>query len=281
MDTGSDHGGYSIFHDTMADMTYPEVAEAARQGASVLWGLGVIEEHGPHLPLATDVYIPYALLRQTRQILALRNIPTVLMPPFYWGVNFVTASFPATFEVRPEIVLELMVDLIKNLKKDGFKNLFCLSGHGDSLHNRTMFAAIKRARREAAFEAYYVCTPPFLNRLKIDPEFDPNDPAIVPAKDASVTAEFMDIHAGEQETSAMWGLFPDVVRQDILKTLKPTNFTLEDVNEWRRGRDHAMRKTPQGYLGDPAAADPQRGVQVMRKQAEFIADAIESKARCD
>ena len=50
-------GGYSIFHETMADMTWLEVERAARNGAVVLWGLGVIEEHGPHLPLGTDVCI--------------------------------------------------------------------------------------------------------------------------------------------------------------------------------------------------------------------------------
>ena len=40
-------GGYSIFDETMADMTWPEVEAAARAGAVALWGLGVIEErHG-------------------------------------------------------------------------------------------------------------------------------------------------------------------------------------------------------------------------------------------
>lgn len=48
-------GDYSVFHDAMADMTYPEIERAARNGAVALWGLGVIEQHGPHLPLATDV----------------------------------------------------------------------------------------------------------------------------------------------------------------------------------------------------------------------------------
>jgi creatinine amidohydrolase len=47
--------GYSIFHETMADMTFPELVQAAADRAVVLWGLGVIEQHGPHLPLGTDV----------------------------------------------------------------------------------------------------------------------------------------------------------------------------------------------------------------------------------
>ncbi len=263
----------------MADMTYPEVAEASREGGIVLWGLGVLEQHGPHLPLATDVYLPYALLREARKILAARNVPSILMPPFYWGVNYVTASFPATFEIRPHIVVELMVDIIKNLKKDGFKYLFCISGHGDALHNKTMLTAIKRGASEAPISAYFVCTPPFVNRLKADPGFDPADPTVVHTHEASHETPYLDIHAGEIETSGMLGLFPDVVRQDIMRTLKPTNFSLEDLNEWRRGHEWTQRKTPQGYLGDPASSDPRKGEAVMMKQAEFVADAIEAKLR--
>ncbi len=56
----------SIFTDTIADMTYVELETAARQGAIALWALGSIEEHGPHLPLATDVYIPSEQLRLVR-----------------------------------------------------------------------------------------------------------------------------------------------------------------------------------------------------------------------
>jgi len=272
-------GGYSIFHGTMADMTYPEVVKAARDGAIVLWGLGVIEQHGPHLPLATDVYLPYALLRGTREALASIDIPSLLMPPFYWGVNHVTSAFPATFVVRPEIVLELMVDLIKNLKKDGFRYLFCLSGHGDALHNKTMLAAIKRGGREAGIEAYFVCTPPFINRLKADPNFDPADSTVLPARDAGKVTAYPDIHAGEIESSGMWGLFPDDVRKDVIPTLKPTNFTLEDLAEWRRGPEFAKRKTPLGYLGDPASADPEFGRVMMLQQAHLIADAIAGKLR--
>ena len=40
--------------------------------AVVLWGLGVIEQHGPHLPLGTDVYMPSELLRRVRKQLARR-----------------------------------------------------------------------------------------------------------------------------------------------------------------------------------------------------------------
>jgi creatinine amidohydrolase len=273
------NGGYSIFHGTMADMTWPEVVAAQHQGAIVLWGLGVIEQHGPHLPLATDVYLPYALLRKTRELLAERGVASVLMPPFYFGVNHITGLFPATFEVRPQIMVELMVDLIKSLAKDKFKYLFCLSGHGDPLHNQAAFAALKRSTRETGIMAYYVATPPFLNRLKTDPAFDPADPALVMAREAAIPTASLDIHAGANESSAMWALFPDLVRTDMLATLKSTGYGPDDLAEWRKGREHALRKTPDGYFGDPAAADPHAGERMMLEQAGYIADAIAGKLR--
>ena len=73
MSQQSPSGGYSIFHGTMADMTFPEVMQAAADRAVVLWGLGVIEQHGPHLPLGTDVYMPSALLRRVQERPPLRE----------------------------------------------------------------------------------------------------------------------------------------------------------------------------------------------------------------
>src|SRR5688572_13614408 len=84
----------SVFSGTMAEMTYKELEEATRNGAVALWALGSIEEHGPHLPLATDVYIPTAQLLPVQQRLAERKIESVIVPAYYWGVNQVTGSFP-------------------------------------------------------------------------------------------------------------------------------------------------------------------------------------------
>src|SRR5262245_16091886 len=161
----TDGGGYSIFKDTMADMTFPEISRAAARRAVVLWGLGVIEQHGPHLPLGTDVYMPSELLRRVRKLLAEKGVDSVIMPPFYWGVNQVSGLFPGSFVVRPEIMIELMVDLIKSLKKDSFSRLFCVSGHGDALHNRTIHAGVRRAADESGIKAYFVGAPSFFQRI--------------------------------------------------------------------------------------------------------------------
>jgi len=261
---------YSIFHDTMADMTSPEVEQAARDGATALWALGVIEQHGPHLPLGTDVYIPLSHLRRARQMLAARGIASVIVPPLYWGVNHVTALFPGTFHLRPEIMVEVMVDTFRSLKKDGFQSAFCLSGHGDALHNRTVDAGVLKGRLETGLDAYVVLNAGLVHRLGIDPAL----PHLVVTPSAPPAGRFMDVHAGDWETSAFWSEYPDLLREDIVPSLRSTDLLPADLAEWRKGGEHALRKTPAGYLGDPASANPERGRRDLDRDAGMIAEGI-------
>lgn len=265
------HAGYSIFQDTMADMTFPEIEEAARSGAVPLWALGVIEQHGPHLPLATDVYVPSAILRSAKRLLADRGIEAIIVPPFYWGVNHVTGSYVGSFVVRPSVVVDLMTDVFQSLRKDGFDRVFCLSGHGDALHNRTILDGVRQGSRAAGIEGRLVVQPAAAARLG----FDPADPHLAMTETAATPAKkYLDVHAGEWETSLVWAAFPDVVRSEVLPRLASTNFELPDLAEWRQGGEHAFRKTPLGYIGDPAVSSRDEGLALLWHEATLVADAV-------
>ena len=265
--------GYSIFAGTMADMIYPEIARASEQGAAVLWAMGVIEEHGPHLPLGTDVYLPNGVLQRARQILAERDIPAVIVPPFYWGVNQVTGTFPGSFQVRPEVMVELMADVFQSLAKDGFKSVYCLSGHGDIDHNLTIIRGIRRGREDAGLDARKVVPPAMAKRLA-DASGDMAECLLVAEPFGPPPGRFLDVHAGTEETQRIWATCPDLLRQDVAAGLKPTNLEMEQLVEWRKGREHAQSLTPDGYFGDPAAADPEAGQAAQERQAQSVAGAI-------
>ena len=49
----------NIFEDAMSEMTYEQVENLVVQEAVVLLPIGIIEEHGPHLPLGNDIYLAY------------------------------------------------------------------------------------------------------------------------------------------------------------------------------------------------------------------------------
>ncbi|HWK67280.1 MAG TPA: creatininase family protein [Rhizobiaceae bacterium] len=265
--------GESIFKDTIAEMTYEEVDAAIKRKAIALWGMGVIEQHGPHLPTGTDVYIPSARLRIVKAKLAEKGIEALIVPPFYWGVNHVSASFPASFRVRPEIMVEVMVDVIESLERDGVRHIFCASGHGDALHNKAIFDGVCKASREGGIQAAFVAAKGMFDRLKISLEH-PNALATMadfPSKEEGI----IDLHAGDWETSLMLALNPEVVRAEKIDGLVPTKLGPADLTEWRKGHDDARRVTPLGYFGDPASATEARGVSDIVREAGLIADVIE------
>ncbi len=259
-----------IFEGTIADMTYTELEEAIRQGAVGLWALGVIEEHGPHLPLATDVYLPSATLRQVGERLAAEGRPAVIVPPFYWGVNSVTADFVGSIAVRAEVVTELIVDVLSSLHRHGLKHVFCLSGHNDSAHNHTVAEGARRAREACGIQACFLIDVTMCGYLRLDAAA----PHVLTYALQYPQGEFLDIHAGEGETLMMWGLSDGLVRADVAAALPSTKLRFADLMQWRRGGEHARQKTPDGYFGDPASADPQTGRQMITTQAQGVAEAI-------
>lgn len=267
--------GVCIFKETIAEMTYPEVEAAIARGAIALWGTGVIEQHGPHLPTGTDVYIPSARLRAVKALLADDGIESFIIPPFYWGVNFVSASFPASIKVRAEIMIELLADVMKSMAGDGVERLFCVSGHNDRAHNTALYEAVCKGAAEAPIDACFIADAAILQRLGI--AFD--DPRVLPfaLPTEDPPPEFLDVHAGDWETSVMLGFNPDVVREEKLPGLVPTHLKLADLQEWRKGHEVARGVTPLGYFGDPAAATAAKGRRMILEEAQAIVSALKTR----
>jgi creatinine amidohydrolase len=264
-----------IFANTMAEMTWQEAEEAAAGGAVALWALGVIEQHGPHLPTGTDVYLPSARLRRARQLLAQRGIASIIVPPFFWGINGVSASYPASFVVRPAIMIELMLDVFSSLARDGYRRVFCVTGHGEALHNSTLFEGVRRGAANTGMDISFAADEGLLARLRINPA----DPCVTAYRLAQDNTTMPDIHAGAGETSQMLALYPGLVKQTSLASLSPVAFTVADLAEWRQGYDVSRRKTPLGYVGNPAKASASVGAQDFEANAHLLADAIAQRVR--
>jgi creatinine amidohydrolase len=255
----------------MAEMTYVEVEKAARSGAVALWAIGAIEEHGPHLPLATDVYVPSAQLLQVQRRLTGKKINSVIVPAYYWGVNHVTGSFPGSIDIRPEVMTELMTDVFRSLAKAGFGKVFCITGHYDAAHSRAIVDAVRRANGASNMKVHYVVPRPLADRVGLKV----GEPGFILVDFPVETAPaHPDLHAGEAETSMLLSIAPGLVRKEIVPSLKPTDLTSADVATWRQGYDHAKEVTPLGYLGDPARARAANGAVRTEQQAAAYADAI-------
>jgi creatinine amidohydrolase len=73
---------FSVFEETMVEMTWQEVQMSADKGAIVLLPIGIVEGHGPHLDLSADFYISTLSCRYIKQELEKKGIEAIIAPPF-------------------------------------------------------------------------------------------------------------------------------------------------------------------------------------------------------
>jgi creatinine amidohydrolase len=272
---GEQQKGINIFEETMAHMTYVQIEEAAREGALVLFPTGVIEEHGPHLPLAVDVYGAYLQSRAVKSELEKMGIKVMIAPPFYWGINMATGAFSGSFTCREETVIAVLTDAMGNLKKWGFDRVFFLNHHMDGSHVQALDRAIRKAREEIGIQAYLILDQFMAKRLG----FKGDEPHLLVHKtlmDMGTSSPYLNIHAEAYETSLMLHYLPHLANLEVLRTLKPTNLTIDDLLVWRKGGREARKVTPQGYFGDPATANPEQGRKEMEAYGRIAAEVIEA-----
>jgi len=265
--------GYSIFHETMVDMNWPDVEQASEQGAVILLPTAVIEEHGPHMSCGIDTYGAYLVCKLTRRELESRGIKTLIAPPFYWGINGTTHVFPGTFTVRKETMKALLHDILSSLKSWGFNDIFNLNFHGDGQHCLTILESIVDARETLGLNAYCVLSEGEIIRYGLSG----NEPFIVSRKSSpsdEQPQEFLDIHAGADETGIVAAFFPDQVDTTLARALEPTRITYGEVAQWLT---NARRVTPLGYLGDPAGFDAEAAKEYLEADCILIADSIEKQ----
>ncbi|MDH5696402.1 MAG: creatininase family protein [Dehalococcoidia bacterium] len=270
--------GYSIFDETMVDMTWPEVEKAAEEGAIVLLPTGVIEEHGPHMGLGVDAYISYLVCRLIRRELEATGIKTLIAPPYYWGINQCTGAFPGSFTVRKETIKAVLHDILASLKRWGFTYVFNINWHGDQEHNLAILEAINEAGIDTGIRAYCILEDSLVTRLGLTGKEDyviiqksPFPPEPPP--------KYLQIHAESTETSIMLHYFPDQVDAELARTLKSTDLTFDDLMVWRQGWSDARKVTPLGYFGDPASFDLQAGKRLIEGYVQNVASLIESFIR--
>jgi creatinine amidohydrolase len=276
--------GYSIFQDTLADMTWPAVEEAARQNTPLLVPVAVIEQHGPHLPLATDTYGAHLLCRLIKAELARSGVAAVIAPPYYWGINESTAAFPGSFNVSADTMVGTLTQILANCAGWGFRRQFIINHHGDSDHNLSLVRVVQ-ALRALGIEATYVIGGLIGAFLTLDRPGPNGEPAPltgeavlrVPDSEATRSAAVrlnkaaFDVHAGERETSLIMRFFPNTLERSVdLGSLpaipdSPRDFVRAERNgSWRE-------LSPGGYIGDPALATEENGELYVFEAADIAA----------
>jgi creatinine amidohydrolase len=114
------------------DNTSEEIAQAARERALLLLPIGMVEEHGPHLPVSTDNIIAEGVAVGLAQRIRGR-IPVLVMPTISYGFNGKTLSrWAGSVRASPESLLHYVSDVLESLVQDGFRKIMIINAHGQN-----------------------------------------------------------------------------------------------------------------------------------------------------
>lgn len=252
----------------MVNLNWPQIQAAVDKHALVLLPLGVIEEHGPHLCLGTDIYTAHLHCLFIKQRLEAAGQIAVIAPPFYWGICQSTGSFIGSFRVRKETMKALLFDLLASLAGFGFRNVYGVNAHGDIEHSIALVETFREATEKLNLKAGYAFSESLLHHYGLTGL----EPYICPVKPQAIQishAATPDVHAGDIETATIHHFYPELVDVERARSLPPTQLSDDKIMSWLFGGQTA-ELSPDGYLGAPADF---AGVEVV-KNIHDIANRI-------
>ena len=229
------------------ELSTKEAAQAAKDGAVVIFPVGSVEEHGEHLPLCTDSlqpeYIALEVAKKTGSLVA----PTLRYGICNAGRNFV-GTITITFDTFYRMVQEILAELIRN----GFSRIIVLSGHAGNSH----MVALRMAAQDIVIKNDALGGE---RKVRIMVLSDYDFAKELTPKYASET----DGHAGTLETSRVMAIKPE-----LIKGVGETSFSQMPRFEVVA---HPEIYFPSGVNGDPTAASREKG----QKINEYIVEQVE------
>lgn len=262
----------NMFQDTMANMNWTDVQTYVDKNALVLIPIGVMEEHGPHLSLGTDVYTAHIQCMYIKDILKEKGIEVVIAPPFYWGVCQSTGSFVGSFKIRKETAKALLFDIIASLAEFGFKNIYGINAHGDIEQNIVLMEAFQEATEKLSVNARFNIAQDVMPHYGLNGE----EAFILPVKQQTISvskSNYPDVHGGDIETATMAQFYPGITDMKKAKSLPPVTVEDDKIMTWLLG-GHTKELSPKGYLGAPADYDSVEIIKHLNDVANRITEEI-------
>jgi len=246
-----------------AELTTPELKVAQERNAVVLLPVGAVEQHGPHLPVDTDISGAY----ETAKEVSRRREHVVVAPPVWWGLSGAHRGFHGFLTLKPQTLYSLLEDLCDSIVDQGFEKVVVVVGHASNKPLVTMLVSQFMERRGIAIMQ--------LNYLELSREVFQAIRKSGPGGDA---------HAGELETSVQMHLRPGRVELDgvPVRYLDPVahfghSAALKDIfgpGQIAIGYD-LTASFPDGVMGDPSVASAETGARVWEAIVTRACDLVD------
>ena len=238
----------------LADQTWPDLGEYVANESLAVVPLGSTEQHGPHLPLATDHLIAESLAREAADRAEVLCTPTVNV-----GVSPHHRQFHGTMWVDPPAFRDYVESLSRNLNYHGIDRIIFVNAHGGNIvHLREVGRRLRDDGVAYALEWMWNDSIPEL----VDDLFEHNGP-----------------HGGPKETAMIQHIAPELVHEVEFERARDEGVTdlteIEMVVHGSRTFYDAIDNTESGVLGDQTDATPEKGEQLFEAAADQLVQLID------
>jgi creatinine amidohydrolase len=250
----------------MYGMTVEEVRNGLNDMKTIVVPLGVVEQHGYHLPLSVDMHNAEQIAWRASDISGCFVAPCM-------HYSFSGGTLPGTINLSPSTVTQVLMDIFRSLVLQGFKNIIVLLGHGGTENTQ----AAKDAA--AIFQ-------------RLSPEIQGISVSIIGFWELSPTYmkafDEHDYHAAKYETSLMLHWKPEMVHMERLQTDAP-----EFVDRMRTDPDAYLtfnkaidspfvipqmvqsKEMNVGVMGIPHEANVELGATIAEEASTALAEYVE------
>jgi creatinine amidohydrolase len=248
------------------DLTTTDFDGGALKDAVAILPVAAIEQHGPHLPLATDAIINEGVIAAACALLPAR-LPVVILPAQAVGTSHEHLAFAGTLSLEATTLLRLWTAIGEGVQRAGLRKLLIFNSHGGQTGLPEIVATDLRAR----FGMIVAWSSPGA--------FGTPEGLIDPAE-----AEH-GLHGGLKETAMLLHLRPDLVRVGAAAHFRSTGESMAAAFTHLRatGRSGFGWQTqdlnPAGVVGNARAATAALGQRLVAHAANGLAQLIEDLAR--
>ena len=248
----------------MQEMTWPVFAGHIQRGAPVLLPVGATEQHGHHMPLGVDAYLPMAVATGVA-----RSIGAIVAPVVSYGFKSQPKmgggpAFPGTTSFDASTLIGAVRDILRDLVRHGARRIAVINGH----YENQMFTieAIELAWRDAAALRIADLT---IFRCEY---WDFTRPSVLAQLFPAGFPGYALEHAAILETSMMLHLRPDLVDMSRLAKEPPADFPPYETFPVRDG--WVPRS---GVLSPAGSANAESGRLLMETYIEDIGAALRTE----
>jgi creatinine amidohydrolase len=223
-----------------------------KSGGTCLLPFGILEKHGPHLPLGTDLLdVRHAALA------AAQKEYVVVFPEYYFGQIFEARHEPGTIAYSSHIQLALLQETTDEMARNGCKKVIIVNGHGGNESLLPYFAQTQLATPHD----YVVYVLPIVD----------TPPGGPPKKSTGP-----DMHAGEGETSSMLVSRPDLVHMDRANQQSGADLARLKLPEELYTAIWWYARFPEHYSGNGSVATKELGEFKMNGWIDAIVKSIQA-----